>query len=487
MLIGLDIGTDVVRACVFEGSFGRYSFLRAIEELVPMKTQSDTDQADDRAIDRSLIAKADLERRQASAVRMLLSQVSVDSVITHFPSSKVSVRVLSLPFTDTSKIGPILPGSIEAMVPFDIDDLQIQHRVLAVDERGSQTLVLLTPNQLIEDHLDNLEGLGFNPNHILVDGDVLGCFASNGVQAHLHFWDKDVSCGIYLNGKPLLFRTIRSNYSNRTQLIESIRRTLIYFEDTVQVEIDDVQLSGVGVKEIEDALDSELGVPCTIISLPNNLDPKWALAYALGLKGCGLTKGQEFDLRTGTFAFQGNIERLATLVQYIALLCIVAVVGYSGWFWMQKINLGKEMAKMDDDFVAQIQVTMPDLPSSVMSNPSTVVSLMQEEISVATQKLEKLGSITADEPPTLTLIKEISEGMPPHTKARVDVNEMVISKTSINLKAETDGFQTATEIEQALKQRPRFKQAQKADEKSMRDGIRFSIIIPLEVEQDEEG
>ena len=66
------------------------------------------------------------------------------------------------------------------------------------------------------------------------------------------------------------------------------------------------------------------------------------------------------------------------------------------------------------------------------------------------------------------------------------MNEMVISKTSINLKAETDGFQTATEIEQALKQHPRFKQAQKADEKSMRDGIRFSIIIPLEIEEDEE-
>ena len=114
---------------------------------------------------------------------------------------------------------------------------------------------------------------------------------------------------------------------------------------------------------------------------------------------------------------------------------------------------------------------------------------MQEEITIANDKLEKLGTITASEPPMLTLVKAISEGMPPHEKARIDVSEMIISKTSINLKAETDGFQTATEIEQALKKHPRFKQAQKADEKSMRDGIRFSIIIPLEIDgtEGEEG
>ena len=221
--------------------------------------------------------------------------------------------------------------------------------------------------------------------------------------------------------------------------------------------------------------------------LPNNLDPKWALAFALGQKGCGLTNGQEFDLRSGTFAYQGNIERVASLIQFAAVLCILAFIGFSGWYWLQLINLGKEMDQLNEEFVTQIQQTMPDLPTSVISNPTTVISLMQEEISISTQKLEKLGSITADEPPTLTLVKEISEGMPSHSKARIDVNEMVISKTSINLKAETDGFQTATEIEQALKQKPRFRQAQKADEKSMRDGIRFSIIIPLEIEQEEEG
>ena len=97
MLVGLDIGIEVVRACVFEGSFGRYSFLRAIEEMVPLETQTESNPDED-SVNQAMLSQADLERRQASAVRNLLRQVSVDSVVTHFTASKVSARVLSLPF-----------------------------------------------------------------------------------------------------------------------------------------------------------------------------------------------------------------------------------------------------------------------------------------------------------------------------------------------------------------------------------------------------
>ena len=161
------------------------------------------------------------------------------------------------------------------------------------------------------------------------------------------------------------------------------------------------------------------------------------------------------------------------VLQVVAVASLIGFIGFTGWFWTQKSAINNEVEQLNADIVTQVQTTMPDLPASILSSPSTVASLMQEEIATSTQKLDKLGSITADEPPVLTLVKNISESLPPHAQARIDVSEMVISKASINLKAETDGFQTATEIEQTLKQNPKFKQAQKADEKSMRDGIRF--------------
>ena len=99
------------------------------------------------------------------------------------------------------------------------------------------------------------------------------------------------------------------------------------------------------------------------------------------------------------------------------MLSLIGFIGYTGWFWTELSSINKEIASLEEDLVTQIKTTMPDLPESVMSNPSTVVSLMQEEITTATDKLDKLGSITADEPPTLTLVKALSEGMPPMKKA----------------------------------------------------------------------
>lgn len=499
MMIGLDIGTDVIRACLFEGSFGRYTFSQTLEEPIPQSSlhlNTSLDIEDDtEEIDPAILAQADLERRQSGAIHALLKACPNAAIVTHQPATQVSLRTVTLPFTDSTLISEALPSTVEEMVPFDIDDLQIQHQILSMDTE-SKVLVLITREDIIESHLDKLEGLGINPQHILIDGDILGFYASQGIQTVLHFAKDSVTCGIYQDGKTLGFRTLVADISSiqgddpslDPQLIERIRSTLIFFEDTHGVEIDEIFLSGDGATDapLLETLYAEMGVPCSTIPLPPAVDSKWGLAYALAQKGCGNSHGREFDLRTDQFAYQGNIQRFASALQYLAVLSLIGFIGYAGWFWTELSAINKEIASLEQDLITQIKETMPDLPESVMSNPSTVVSLMQEEITTATDKLDKLGSITAEEPPTLTLVKALSEGMPPHEKARIDVNEMMISKTSINLKAETDGFQTATEIEQALKQHPRFKQAQKADEKSMRDGIRFSIIIPLEMEEEEE-
>ena len=504
MMIGLDIGTNVIRACLFEGSFGRYTFSRAFEEQIPTSTlnmgaslEDDADETEE--VDPTLMAEADLERRQSGAIHALLRQLPKGSVVTHQSANQVSIRTVTLPFTDSQNIAAALPSMVEELVPFDIDELQIQHQILNLHDNASDVLVLITREDVIQSHLDKLEGLSINPQHILIDGDILGYYASEGIQVVLHCAQNSVTCGVYRDGKTLGFRTISTDLSSlqsdeeilSTNLIERIRSTLVFFEDSHEVEIEEIFLSGEGATtdSLLEQIRSEMDVPCSTIATIDNIDPKWALAYALGQKGCGSTHGREFDLRHKGFSYQGNIQKLAMGLQYAAILSLIGFIGFAGWFWVEMMAINKEIASLEEDLVTQIQETMPDLPSSVMSNPSTVVSLMQEEITIANDKLEKLGTITASEPPMLTLVKAISEGMPPHEKARIDVSEMIISKTSINLKAETDGFQTATEIEQALKKHPRFKQAQKADEKSMRDGIRFSIIIPLEIDgtEGEEG
>ena len=91
------------------------------------------------------------------------------------------------------------------------------------------------------------------------------------------------------------------------------------------------------------------------------------------------------------------------------------------------------------------------------------------------------------EPPTLLLLKEISDAMPTSDEVRIEVRELTISAASVRIRAETAGYEAAATIEQSLRENPRFKGARKGDEKKLGDGISFSITIPLGEESEEEG
>ena len=54
-----------------------------------------------------------------------------------------------------------------------------------------------------------------------------------------------------------------------------------------------------------------------------------------------------------------------------------------------------------------------------------------------------------------------------------------MSDKSISLKAETDGYDAAANIEQSLSANQRFRRAKKGDEKKTRNGVQFTVSIPL--------
>ena len=79
----------------------------------------------------------------------------------------------------------------------------------------------------------------------------------------------------------------------------------------------------------------------------------------------------------------------------------------------------------------------------------------------------------------MATLSQLSTALPDHKTARIDVRELVVSDKSISLKAETDGYDAAANIEQSLAANERFKRAKKGDEKKTRNGIQFTVSIPL--------
>lgn len=471
--IGLDIGTHSIKASIFDGTFGRYSFVRTEQELIVSGDEP-------------------LIERQQNALFGLWRRIEAGEVVTTLSAKDVSVRKLTTPFTDLKKIEQILPSMVEELVPFEIDDINISHHLLDMTEEESTLLVLISPKAKVSEHIAMFSSLDISPKNIVIDADIMNYFATEGTQALVNIGLDSTICALYKDGKTLTFRTLTQGVGTEeeipTSLLHRIRNTLIQFEDQYDEEVDEVLFFGEGasLEEAEVQLSEELGVSIQTPALPNNSPPEYALAIALGAKAAGETHGREFDLRMGDFAYKGNLQGAFRLLQAAAVLSLLALIGCTGWYFIQSSAKNKELIAKQEEFNTEIRKMLPDISNSALKTPSTAISLIQGDLTSSNQKLDKLGSITSDIPPTLNILKEISEGVPPHKTARIDVKEMTISKTSINIKAETDGFQTATEIEKSLKQKPMFKQARKADEKSLRNGISFSIIIPLKIEEETE-
>ena len=81
----------------------------------------------------------------------------------------------------------------------------------------------------------------------------------------------------------------------------------------------------------------------------------------------------------------------------------------------------------------------------------------------------------------------LSKNVPDAKEARIDVSELHITDGNIKLKAETDGFEDAAKIEAALQKHPKFKDTRKSDEKKVKESVRFTLTIPLESDESEEG
>ena len=101
--------------------------------------------------------------------------------------------------------------------------------------------------------------------------------------------------------------------------------------------------------------------------------------------------------------------------------------------------------------------------------------------------MEALRAAIRGEPPTLTLLREFSEAMPPPEEAKIDVKEMTLSETAISVKASTDGYEQAAKIEASLQNAARFKGAAKGDEKKKGDKVEFNLTIPLETGEEEQA
>lgn len=554
-IYGIDLGHHTVRLTEFEGSFGRLAYVGRTEAPV----------AQDKA------EAPDLTTRLTALDGLLDSQErhASDIHVVGFPCEQASVRRIHLPFEDREKVKQALPFEVENQVPFDLDDMLLASRILPDVEGGSNVLCGMTTQKNLSSLLDALNERGVDPKALVIDADLLGHYATSGVQVvvdlghtrtlvslcqdgqvvdvrsitrgardltmalvdafeldfdaaeklkHTHGlgtddalsaevewsdnehtepqvelgdWDDETTAGEVIDTQiPVPLKLVRQTLQKAiVPLLASVRATLITMEDRHGIDIDEILLTGGGMRlqGLRPLLTDALGVGVRPVQIDDaDADPTYALSHAAAER-VGGGKSRVLDLRVDAFAFRGNLAAIGNIIRYSLLGAAALLLAGVGFFAFKTVSLNNQLSAVESEMADAVVAAFPDVNRDKVTDPAMAQAIMAEKSAETATRQEALAAIIPEEPHILSLWEALAKNVPASKDARIDVRELQISEGTIKMKAETDGFESASKIESSLQAYPTFKDARKSDEKKVKESVRFTLTIPLESDETEEG
>jgi type IV pilus assembly protein PilM len=532
-IIGIDIGSWAIKATVLQGGFNRY-------EVDGQYTKQVT------AVD----GEIPTSEARYEALRDLLQEVYSEETAqfgTTFPVNHASMRLVSMPFTDKNQIAQTLAFEVEGLVPYDLNDMVLHHRIVSSDTTGSSVLASLTPKDRLGALLAQLSEVGADPKSCVIDGDILGVYGQHGTSAVIDIGHIRTIVTVTKDGETMFSRGISQGGWHLTQalsahtglsfseaelrkhsaqlstttpaqwdddeptqtgaappsssldndgqvlrkalgpLLAGIRTTLISFEDEAKIEIESVMLTG-GTAQMSGLLNmlkAELGVSVEMISSGGN--GTHSLSAACANRTAGIQGGHAIELRDGEFKFRGDLANMRMLAMFSgAAVVLLGLIGLGAFVYSHQATKTR-MAEVDTQIAEVVASAFPEGEApTTFETPDDALLALQVRTIETTARIDLLGSIVSGKPPTITALSQLSDALPEPSAARVDVSELTVNDSSINMKAETDGYDAAATIESSLQANTKFKRARKGDEKKSRNGIQFSVTISLEDEATEE-
>lgn len=552
-LIALDLGSHRVKLAVYEGGFGRYQ----LEQLLAAPVQTDD-------------GSSTLQARLA-CLALLQDQLGPNKHpvwVTAWAGERTSLRQVRLPFGEKAQIERVLPFEVEGLVPFDLETVELRHRLLRSAPGEGRVLAAMVEREGLREWLGSLSEAQADPRSVDIDVDLFSEMAGAGVQAVIDLGHSRTLVGICQDGQVAAARALDHGARDLTlalskalglswpeaeeakhaaqlspapasvevewegeettspgrpphrappnlahpavatdtghllfealqPLLAELRSTLIAFEDTLAIGVDEILLVGGGAHlgGLRSLLQDLFGVPVRLMQPPSPTIPEseagsWALVQALGTRA---TRGKApaMELRQGELSFKGDLYLVRQVAMYGGVFAACAMLAGTVMFGVRANQLENRIEELDAQIAAAMVEALPgEIDPATIDSPKKALAIMAEKTAEAQTRVDELGSIIADQPPTVSLLRDLGKALPAHSEARIDVEELTVTASTITVKAETDGYEAATKIESNLQANERFKGAKKGDEKKTRGGaISFTVTIPREetVADGEEG
>ena len=144
-ICGIDIGAFSIKFVVFEIGFRHTTFQGAFEEIVGDGTEP-------------------LMVRQVKALREGLARVSSDATLyLALPGEQLSIRSLTLPFSDPRKIDQVVGFELESQIVHSLDEVVFDHVLIHAGEDGANVLAVAARREDIGAWLAEFEKQDIDP------------------------------------------------------------------------------------------------------------------------------------------------------------------------------------------------------------------------------------------------------------------------------------------------------------------------------------
>ena len=493
IIVALDVEGKVARMAAVEAAAKSYSILDLAEEPVAP------------------------EEGPAPAVERLLGRLSTppDDVVGLFGLQQVSLRTLTLPFSDRKRIDQVLPFELEGVFPFDPEELAFNYVITRGGKKGeeSELLVGAARKTAVAESIEAYREAGHDPRHLWLDGFALEAawraLAESSAEveepvdgmAYLHIGAE--SSLLTLTGVGS-FRSARHLRTGTQGLVKRWAEKLGLEPDefaerlkaggsreecttVLQPLLREVELTMRSVAKTAGMHPVRLGISGEITAWPGMAE---AIANGLGLPAERLvwsTPEQDepvelgnyaplvgaamqtrlpggLDLRCGEFTYTRTIQLLqgkllATGSLALVLLLLVLVGDMVSYF-----TKNAEAERIGSEIRAVFQETFPNEP---LVDPA-----QQMQIKIREMRQQVSGSGSAGVVDTFRALS---------TAVDDDVNfvirEFFKDRNGYRVRAETDSYETVDLIRQALNELPDLPAVTISDSRSSQRGVEFDLVI----------
>ncbi len=152
-VIGLDIGSYSIKAIEIVNTFKSYEVVNFYEVVIPN------------------LESVPLDAIVPICMEQLFQEhnLQADRILTAMPGQFISSRVIPFAFNDPRKIAASIAIEIEEYVPFNMDDMIIDHQILGVAKGKTMALAVMTRKAFLRNFLDLLGRVNIDPKLVDVD------------------------------------------------------------------------------------------------------------------------------------------------------------------------------------------------------------------------------------------------------------------------------------------------------------------------------